>query len=506
MNRGRSIDTAPHPDFRWYSAGNFAEIAPPRWSVMSWSLVGDPAERGLRGFTSRVFPSARWVTGSHYVFVGYFSCRPYHNLSGLCHLANELPGIAPEDVTRAYFEDVPPPERELRGHCSAFQRMLALPRMAREFHRLRPRLAELEAKVALCEEEMTTALGSGSAIALGRAMDRAVSVLNEAWDVHYSTSGSLVPAGALQRRLGERRLARWDELEPLVTRPPELPWSRLFDSAVHGVLEQSQFLDAPFYEAADAFEPWTSYAAAYKPHAPQEVTGPARDEIAEVAWRMYRPSQRVGVEHLSRAVSDTLQAREESKALSMRCLHVFRRALPSLAQEVGVDGDAWAYLRIGELLSTRHRAVLEQLAETRRRECEEALADEMADELIAPVSAGPGERPRGIADRPRRKPSGVSPGVAAGVVATLEDARTNGALNGDGPVILVSESADAGIQSLLPNVAGLITLRGSMLSHIATLAREYGIPTVVNHPLAETLRAGQQVVLNGSTGEVEVIS
>ena len=73
-------------------------------------------------------------------------------------------------------------------------------------------------------------------------------------------------------------------------------------------------------------------------------------------------------------------------------------------------------------------------------------------------------------------------------------------------MILVSESADAGIQSLLPNVAGLITLRGSMLSHIATLAREYGIPTVVNHPLAETLRAGQQVVLNGSTGEVEVIS
>jgi pyruvate,water dikinase len=45
-----------------------------------------------------------------------------------------------------------------------------------------------------------------------------------------------------------------------------------------------------------------------------------------------------------------------------------------------------------------------------------------------------------------------------------------------------------------------------MLSHISTLAREYGIPAVVNHPLAETLEAGQLVVLNGNTGEVEVIA
>ena len=132
----------------------------------------------------------------------------------------------------------------------------------------------------------------------------------------------------------------------------------------------------------------------------------------------------------------------------------------------------------------------------------------MPDELVVPdpgASAGvatarPGSR------RGERKPSGVSPGVASGKVATLGAALLAGEPNGHGPVILVCESAAAGIQSLLPNVAGLITLRGSMLSHISTLAREYGIPAVVNHPLAESLRAGQQVVLNGSTGEVEVIS
>lgn len=505
MTPARSIDTAPHPDFRWYSTGNFGEVAPARWSIMSWSLVGDPAERGLRGFTSRLLPSARWATGSHYVFVGYFSCRPYHNLSGLCHLAQELPGITGTDVTRAYFEGASPPEGELRANCSLVQRVLALPRMAREFHQLRPRLALLEGNVALCEEELATALKSGSALALGGVMERAVRVLDESWDIHYSTSGSLVPAGALQRRLGERLLPQWDEIEPLVTRPPELPWSRLFDAAGAEGVEESRFLDAAFYEAADAFEPWASYSRAFKPHAPQGVKGPERDEVAEVVWRMNRGARRVGIEQLSRAVSDTLQAREESKALSMRCLHLFRRALPAVADDAGLNDDAWAYLRIGELLSPRRRDALGELAETRRAECEEALAEEMPDELFVPGPEETAARPRRLPERAERKPSGVSPGVVSGMVATLENAPTNGS-SGNGPVILVCESADAGIQTLLPNIAGLITLRGSMLSHISTLAREYGIPTVVNHPLAETLLAGQHVVLNGSTGEVEVVS
>lgn len=506
MNATRSIDTAPHPDFRCYSTGNFAEVAPSRWSVMSWSLVGDPVERGLRAFTARLLPRARWASGSHYVFVGYFACRPYHNLSALCHLAEELPGVGREDVTRAYFEDAPPPERELRTHCSAIERAFAVPRMAREFHRLRPRLAELEARVALAEEQVTSALDAGSCVALGRAMENGLRVLDEGWDVHYSTTSSLVPAGAIQRRLGERLLPQWDEIEPLVNRPPELPWTRLFDGAVGAAVEESRFLEAPFYEAADAFEPWSSYAQAFRPHAPQEVRGPEQDEIAEVVWSMYRGTRRVGIEQMSRAVSDTLQAREESKALAMRCLHVFRRALPTLADEAGVADDGWAYLRIGELLAPRHRGALERVVETRRTEVESALSEEMPDELAFPAPGESGTRPRQIADRPQRKPSGVSPGVVSGVVATLDGAPPNGELNGEGPVILVCESADAGIQTLLPSVAGLVTLRGSMLSHISTLAREYGIPAVVNHPLAETLTAGQQVVLNGSTGEVEVIS
>lgn len=506
MTGPRSIDTAPHPEFRCYSAGNFAEVAPPRWSVMSWSLVGDPVERGMRSFTARLLPTARWATGSFYVFVGYFSCRPYHNLAALCHLAHELPGFDGADVTRDYFENVPPPERELRRHCGVLQRALAVPRMAREFHRLRPRLAALEADVTLCEERVAAALHGGSAIALGGAMEEAVGMLDRGWDLHYSTTASLVPAGAIQRRLGRRLLPQWDEIEPLVNRPPELPWNRLFDGAVAETGEESRFLRAPFYEVADAIEPWSSFAGPFTPQPAVDVKGPDQDEIAEVVWDMYRGAQRVGIEQLTRAVGDNLQAREESKALAMRCLHVFRRALPTLAQEAGVGDDAWAYLRIGELLAPRRGRAIHEIADVRRAECEDALAEAMPDELVVPVASANGAAPRPARARPERTPTGVSPGIASGVVTTPEQAAANGGRNGDEPAILVCESADACIQTLLPGSAGLITLRGSMLSHISTLAREYGIPAVVNHPLAETLRAGQQVVVNGNTGEVEVIA
>jgi pyruvate,water dikinase len=54
-------------------------------------------------------------------------------------------------------------------------------------------------------------------------------------------------------------------------------------------------------------------------------------------------------------------------------------------------------------------------------------------------------------------------------------------------------------------MAGVITARGSALSHVSILAREYGIPAVVGHALARELQPGQEVSLDGSTGEVTVI-
>ena len=95
-----AIDTDAHPLFPVYSAGNFGEVAPERLSIAAWSLIGDPVERGCRELAATLWPRATWHTGSHYVFVGYFRCRPYHNLSAFCHMGCEVPGTTVEDDRR----------------------------------------------------------------------------------------------------------------------------------------------------------------------------------------------------------------------------------------------------------------------------------------------------------------------------------------------------------------------------------------------------------------------
>jgi phosphohistidine swiveling domain-containing protein len=69
--------------------------------------------------------------------------------------------------------------------------------------------------------------------------------------------------------------------------------------------------------------------------------------------------------------------------------------------------------------------------------------------------------------------------------------------------VLVVRTLDPALASLLPGLGGLVAETGSVLSHLAILAREYGVPTVVALPGAvEQLVPGSWVVVDGTTGEV----
>jgi pyruvate,water dikinase len=59
---------------------------------------------------------------------------------------------------------------------------------------------------------------------------------------------------------------------------------------------------------------------------------------------------------------------------------------------------------------------------------------------------------------------------------------------------------------VLPHLGGLIAETGSILSHLAILAREFGVPTVVGVP--EALRKyphGTVVLVDGSAGEITIV-
>jgi phosphohistidine swiveling domain-containing protein len=69
--------------------------------------------------------------------------------------------------------------------------------------------------------------------------------------------------------------------------------------------------------------------------------------------------------------------------------------------------------------------------------------------------------------------------------------------------VLVVDNLSPRLASMLPDLRGLIAETGSPLSHVAILARELGIATVVAYPDAlNVFVPGDSVVVDGATGEV----
>jgi phosphohistidine swiveling domain-containing protein len=92
---------------------------------------------------------------------------------------------------------------------------------------------------------------------------------------------------------------------------------------------------------------------------------------------------------------------------------------------------------------------------------------------------------------------GAGGGRGAGSVHVVDDGRPP-----DGAVLVVGH-LEPHLAPLLPSLSGLVAETGSPLSHLAILAREYGVPVVVGVPDARVrYPTGTHVVVDGTTGEV----
>lgn len=71
--------------------------------------------------------------------------------------------------------------------------------------------------------------------------------------------------------------------------------------------------------------------------------------------------------------------------------------------------------------------------------------------------------------------------------------------------VLVTETLTPGLAILLPRLNGIVAETGSVLSHLAILAREASVPTVVGYANAvQSLPEGTRVLVDGDTGRVTI--
>jgi phosphohistidine swiveling domain-containing protein len=100
---------------------------------------------------------------------------------------------------------------------------------------------------------------------------------------------------------------------------------------------------------------------------------------------------------------------------------------------------------------------------------------------------------------------GASAGQAEGTIRVLE-AMPETALDIDAQTILVVPYTDAGWSPLLARIGGLIAEVGGQLSHGAIIAREYGIPAVMDvSDATHRLTTGQRVRIDGQHGTIEIL-
>lgn len=105
---------------------------------------------------------------------------------------------------------------------------------------------------------------------------------------------------------------------------------------------------------------------------------------------------------------------------------------------------------------------------------------------------------------------GASNGVISGEVIILNspsDIQSLEQLKNLNSKILVTANTDPAWVHIMAQSMGLISERGSLLSHTAIIGRELGVPTIVGvKGICHALKNGDKISMNGKTGEINLIS
>ena len=207
--------------------------------------------------------------------------------------------------------------------------------------------------------------------------------------------------------------------------------------------------------------------------------------------------------------------RETGKASCVRYTRMFRPPILELGIRLRDKGllvtedDVW-WLRLSELQdlvsrSAKNRTIQEAI-KLRKEELEFLEQHDLPVLFELPVEPVPIVVPGVAKEAISLQGLGVSQGTVKGKARVVESALAAVEAQLKPGEILVAPFTDAGWTPLFIAAGGIVVETGGMLSHAATVAREYGLPAVVNIEGATSMIPnGAMVSINGATGVVEVI-
>jgi pyruvate,water dikinase len=200
------------------------------------------------------------------------------------------------------------------------------------------------------------------------------------------------------------------------------------------------------------------------------------------------------------AARAAVRERERTKEMSVRLVHFGRRLARAAGRLLVARGrllreDDVFFLTFDELRSALLGGAVSRALVARRRRRHEREGSLAAPREVHLGGAAPPDAPEGAL-----KGTGVSAGVGAGPARVLQPGEPLRLEPGE---VLVAPVLDAAYGPLLAVSAGAVAEIGGLLSHGAVVARELGIPCVVDvRGATRSLRTGERLVVDGGSGLV----
>jgi phosphohistidine swiveling domain-containing protein len=248
------------------------------------------------------------------------------------------------------------------------------------------------------------------------------------------------------------------------------------------------------------------------PEADQRRHADESDRLrTELLGRLRNPVKRWVFGYVVRKAQLSAAIRENVKDAGIRVIADTRTFVVELGRRLAARGvlteaDDVFFLRLEEIApivdGTAGFDVRAKVAE-RRAEYERNLA--LSPPAIIIGRYDPAKHKPEVFDSTSEELSGlaVSPGVVTGPARVILYAGAEQVLPGE---ILVAPFTDPGWTPYFIPAAGIVMDQGGLLSHGSIVAREYGIPAVVNvGPATKLIKTGQMIQVDGNNGVVRIV-
>ena len=532
----RELDSELNPD-DVYTSCNIGEVFPGVVTPLTWSVSMRANDRALQRMYRKIATLEK-VSEEPFLVVQSFG-RPLFNLSQLTAIARSMAGGSDADAFEALCgrpvrEIVPGPQAP---HIERAHNGLRFMRFMLSSRRHVEKLNRLIASIDLTP--------GGYARATYRVIDSELPKIDEAWYQHDSCTllaGSLV--GVLPRILAKIKKPRGGDNAEVVKLLSGAEDVESFDIAagidriVAALLGNDEpELDALLtldVQAADHFLRDEASAAArreYTTYLERHGHRRVRElELREKAWtedpmpivkavlsgtRAARAGRVTPPKIIKSSAPPTLRLlvslghrgirdRERTKSQIVMIHTLFKRAYRALARQMVDDGllpdeDLVFFLQhaeLGELLRDRDSKLVEKALARR-----EVLPYQMNMTFRQSFRGGDADP----IDPPPPEEGGILTGKTVSRGVARGHARVAPTVTDAGDVqpneILIAPIIDVGWTPYFATISGFASDVGGTLSHGAVVAREYGLPTVVNlHNATRTFRTGDFVELDADHG------